>query len=461
MHFDEFFLKSIVKNITITGLIPKEPQFSIDSRTIKPGELFVALKGAHVDGHSFIEEALSRGASGVMISHEKKELLTHYVHKKYCTLLVTDPYQALIDIAAAWRTNFSYPVIGITGSIGKTTTKETLTRILENQGMNCLSSEGNQNTQLGLALNLLRMRKTHQAGIFELGISKRGEMSKLADMLRPTTALITGIGHSHMEGLGSLADIGLEKREIFKNFNEQNIGFINGDQSLLAQVSYQHPVIKFGTKTTNQIQARKIRVVNSMVRFTLKIYREKSIVQLNHSHAASVNNLLAAAAVAQFLGVDHKTIISSLQSPLSVEGRFEQRALGRHAGVIINDSYNASPESMKAALIAFGQLQTPGKKIAVLGDMLELGINSPFWHRQIGRFLRKIPSIRHVILVGSLIQWTKKTVPYGTQVDIASTWQEAAQKLEERLNEQSNYQTAVLVKASQGIKLQHLIDQFC
>lgn len=460
MHFDEFFLKQTLKNVTIIGALPKEPQVSIDSRQVKPGDIFVALKGEKVDGHSFIEDALSRGAIGVLLAHDKRDLLTHFVHKKYCAILVPDPLDAIFALATAWRSFFTYPIIGITGSVGKTTTKETLGAILELHGMNCLVSSENQNTQLGLALNLLKLRKHHHIAIFEVGINKRGEMAKLADMLRPTSAVITSIGHSHMEGLGSLADIAFEKREIFKNFAEHNIGFINGDQSILANVSYQHPVMKFGTKTTNQIQARKIRVINSHTRFILKIYRKKSVVTLNHPHAATVNNILAASAVAQYFGASQETIIKSIETPRIIPGRFEQRPLRTYPGILINDCYNANPESMKASLIALGNLQIKAKKIAVIGDMLELGINSPFWHRQIGRFLTKIPTVRKVILVGSLVQWTKVKLPYGTQVDIVPSWNDAAQKLKERLKEQEEFSSVVLVKGSHGMELQKLVDQF-
>ena len=143
--------------------------------------------------------------------------------------------------------------------------------------------------------------------------------------------------------------------------------------------------------------------------------------------------------------------------PVVIAGRFEQRKLSHVQGFMINDCYNANPESMKAALLAFQRIETKAKKIAVLGDMLELGVNSPFWHRQIGRFLRKVPSLKQVILVGNLVQWTKKTIPAGVPVTIVDSWQEAVKHLREQL---AHEESAILVKGSRAMGLNNLVDTF-
>jgi UDP-N-acetylmuramoyl-tripeptide--D-alanyl-D-alanine ligase len=456
MRFDEHFIRGALSEVVITGVFPENAPFSIDTRTLRAGDIFVALPGVRVDGHSFIPQALEQGAAGVMLAsqyHSLLDTLPLQQRKKIVLIEVPDTLQALLRLATVWRAQFDIPVIAVTGSVGKTSTKELLARILALNGTNCLVAHGNQNTKIGIALNILRMRAHHQMALFEVGISKRGEMAELAALLKPTTGIITAIGHCHMEGLGSLADIALEKRDLFKYFSEKSIGIINGDQSLLTNVGYAHPVIKFGSKTVNQIQARKIHVGHKNITFSLKIYKDKFAITLGHVHEGAVFNSLAAAAAAHLLGVSNEVIVKAIEQPITVPGRFEHIQLPDNKGVLINDCYNANPESMKAALLAFQKIETRAQKIAVLGDMLELGLNSPFWHRQLGRFLRKVPSLRHVILVGDLVKWTKKTVPVGVTVEIVPTWQEAVAQLQHRLDQDS----LVLVKGSNGVGLKHLV----
>jgi UDP-N-acetylmuramoyl-tripeptide--D-alanyl-D-alanine ligase len=460
MRFDEHFIQMALPDaIILEKNFPENVSFSVDSRTLKEGEIFVALEGSHVDGHAYIQDALKNGAAGVILAAAKKDIidaLPAALRAKKLFVLVHDTLQALIKMATVWRSQFSYPVVAITGSVGKTSTKEILAHILSEQGLKFCVSKGNQNTRIGLSLNILNMRAEHQAAIFELGINKRGEMAQLVHILRPTTAVITAIGHSHMEGLGSLADIAQEKRDIFKYFTEDSIGIINGDQPILAQVGYTHPVIKFGTKTINQIQARKIHVGNNNVTFVLKLYKDKIPVTLVGTNVGRVFNCLAAAAAAYVLGVSKQNIVQGLQKEVKVSGRFEMRSLVRGQGTLINDCYNASPESMKAALLALEHVDTDAQKVAVLGDMLELGVNSPFWHRQLGRFLRKVPSLKKVVLVGDMVKWTKKTIPLTVQVEHVSTWQEAVAKLEHIVDHES----VVLVKGSRGMKLDNLVEYF-
>ena len=455
MRFDKSFIIKTLPEMSIAfGHFPEDATFSIDSRTIKEGEIFVALKGVDHDGHEFIVEAFKKGAAGAIVAESKKEILKKIKGlENKLVLLVKDPLEAFVQLAAAWRLQFNCPVIAITGSVGKTSTKEILSQVMSYAGKRYLASNGNQNTRIGLALNMLRMRADHELAIFEVGISKRSEMAELAYLLRPTSAAITNIGHQHMDGLGSLNDIALEKRDIFKYFIENSIGIINGDQPILAHVSYQHPVIKFGSKTTNQIQARKMRVAGSHITFVLKIYKKKYAIALNHPHVGAVFNVLTATAAAHWLGVSDEIIIKAIQKPCIVAGRFEERLINDDRGTLINDCYNANPESMKAALLAFQQIETKSPKIAIIGDMLGLGVNSPFWHRQVGRFLRKVPSLSKVILVGNLVAWVKKTAPVGLRVEVVTSWQEAVQKIENELETKP----AVLVKGSRAIGLENLV----
>lgn len=458
LQFD--FIKKILSDCVITGnLVGEHITFSIDTRTLQAGDIFVALIGARTDGHDFVAQAIAQQAAGVIIATNRQDCLHAIpadVRAKLCVIVAPDTKKALLDIARAWRQLFTKPVIGVTGSVGKTTTKELLAAILRADGKNVLVTIGNQNTLLGIALTLVQIRSDHEAAIIEMGISRPGEMKKLAELARPTVAIITTIGHSHMEGLGSLADIAAEKRAIFAYFKEDNIGIINGDISFLTQVSYQHPMVKFGQKTTNQVQARKVSVHEASIEFVLKVYGVKTPVELMGVHEGRITNILAATAAAHVLQVPLTTILAAIKTPVLVPGRFEPRQMKFVPGMVINDCYNASPESMKAALTAFEHMVSSSPKVAVLGDMLELGPNTPFWHRQLGRFIRKVPSLKTVVLVGSHVVWTKKTLPVGIVVEHVADWQEALAVVKTVLK--SHKDPLVLVKGSRSIGLDQVVD---
>ncbi|MGE0010414.1 MAG: UDP-N-acetylmuramoyl-tripeptide--D-alanyl-D-alanine ligase [Candidatus Babeliales bacterium] len=461
MHLNEEFIVKAVPGINfLYQPVPILKTFGVDSRKISAGEIFIALKGAKVDGHDFIEQAIAQGAAGLMIEQSKKDCLKKIdasILKKLCVMVVPNTLEALLALATAWRAQFNIPVVCITGSFGKTSVKERVAHILSLAGKNYLASYGNQNTVIGVSLNILRMRSEHEVAVFELGINKRGEMRRLVAIAQPTIAVITAIGHCHMEGLGSLSDIASEKREIFAFFKEHNIGIVNGDQKLLSHVAYNHPVIKFGQKTTNQVQARKVNQSGQHINFVLKLYKEKYQVKLTSHLKGVVDNALAATACAYLLNIPAPIIVQGIQENISISGRFDPCPLIGNKGMMINDSYNASPESMKAALLAFERYDTLATKIAVLGDMTELGATSPFWHRQLGRFLRKIPSLQSVVLVGTQVAWTKKTIPVGVNVELVPNWQEAKQVLLKQLDGNS----LVLVKGSRAIELDQLVKEVC
>ncbi len=452
MYIQKKFFISVVPDAQWHGPdFPEHLNLVVDSRTIKPGDIFVALKGQHNDGHDFIQDALTRGACALIVQQVPTGIV---VPDTITCIIVRKVLEAVIAVAQAWRNQITIPVVGITGSVGKTSTKQLLGEILKNAGKNALVSEGNQNTALGISLNLWRLRKDHDIAVFEMGISKKGEMARMADIVRPTLAIITYIGHSHMLGLGSCADIAAEKREIFSYFKQDSIGIIQGDQAVLTGVAYNHPIIKFGKKMSHQVQLRKVVVHDDHISCTLKIYHEKFSVTVPTTNMGFLNCMLAATAAAHVLGISHQVIIDTVQKPLVVVGRYERKLLPNNKGVIINDAHNASPESMKAALLAFEKMRAKNK-IAVLGDMLELGDVSSFWHRQIGRFLKKVPSLTHLILVGNQVSFIQKTAPLGLSCILVPTRKEAVTPLMALAMEP---ETAILVKASRGIALNNLVD---
>jgi UDP-N-acetylmuramoyl-tripeptide--D-alanyl-D-alanine ligase len=456
MQFDQDFIQSVIPSASVLcGVFPENPRFTVDSRITEPGDIFVALKGSRCDGHDFIHDALFNGAAGIIIATEHIDRIATIKNRSNVWILVVaDPYNALIALAMKWRSLFTGHVIGITGSVGKTSTKEIVAHIFNHAGFSIYASRGNQNTQLGIALNILLIRPEHRFAVLEAGISKRGEMAELVKLMQPTTAIITNIGHAHMEGLGSLHDIALEKREIFKYFSEHNIGIINGDQPILSQVSYKHPIIKCGLKTTNQIQARKVHVASDRISCVLKIYRDKYPLVVHHANSGMISNILAATAVAHLLEVPREAILSSIAQPRSLKGRFERCMIPRSHSVIIDDSYNANPESMKAALLAFHRVDTHIHKIAILGEMCELGISSPFWHRQLGRFLKKVPSLKYVVLVGSMTKWVKKTAPLGLEIDMVASWEEAIPLVVKHVTQKS----LIFVKGSLTTNVSLIVD---
>ncbi|MGZ6251269.1 MAG: UDP-N-acetylmuramoyl-tripeptide--D-alanyl-D-alanine ligase [Candidatus Chromulinivorax sp.] len=457
MQLDKEFVKNALSNAQmINGDFAPNSSFSVDTRTLQPGDVFVALQGQNCDGHDFVGQALAKKASGLVVAQDKRQELEALYGAQLQTvkiLYVQDTLAALVNLAKEWRSKFTYPVVGITGSVGKTSTKEMVANILRTTGEQFFVSYGNQNSLVGVALNILKMRPGYKAAVFEVGISERGAMAKIADMLRPTYGLITGIGHAHMQGLGSLADVAAEKRAIFSYFSDSNIGIINGDQDVLASISYAYPVLKFGLKTSNQIQARKVCIKNNVITFVAKVYKKKYSVILQGCHEGLVFNALAALSIAHMLEIPTEIAIEGVQKPLAVQGRFEFCQTQDH-GLFINDSYNANPESVKAGLLAFDAYETDLQKTIVLGDMLELGVDSAFWHRQIGRFLRKISGVKQIVLVGNMVQWIKKTAPIGIHVEAFESWQKALPVIKALTNQK----TITFMKASNGVGLQNIVD---
>ncbi|KKS68236.1 MAG: UDP-N-acetylmuramoyl-tripeptide-D-alanyl-D-alanine ligase [candidate division TM6 bacterium GW2011_GWE2_42_60] len=456
MRLDELFFTTVIPEAQFCGKgTCALDRCVVDSRLVKPGDLFIARKGTVVDGHAFVADAVKRGATGLMIALSQKTCLETLPAESLARVrvaLVPDVERALFALAKAWRAQFTLPVVGVTGSIGKTTTKELIAEMVTKSGSSCLVSAGNYNTMVGASLTLLKLQSEHKCAVLEMGISLRGEMAQLADLIRPTFGVITTIAHQHMDGLGALAEIAAEKRAIFKYFKPDNIGFVNGDQSLLAGISYSHPLVKFGLKMTNQIQARRISGDGESTSCTLKLYGDRYQVTLPTPHRGRLTNALAAAAVAHFLNVPHQIIKEVLEEGDAVPGRFQSLRLNAGKGILINDAYNANPESMREALMAFDRLEVRGTKIAVLGDMLGLGANTVFWHRQLGRSLRKTSTIQRAIFVGEAIRAIEQTVPRGLQYQIVASWQEAAELLNHSLPDDG----AILLKASHDIGLQNI-----
>lgn len=458
MYFNQDFFKLIIPSADFLGNnLDKLDNFCVDSRILNKNDIFIAIEGKKNDGTKFINEAILKGAKGIIAKKSKiDEIDLDFIRSKNIFLaLVDNPKEDIIKLAKAWRKKFDYPIIGITGSVGKTSTKELLSYICKINNIEYISSYGNQNTDLGISMNILKMSNKHQVAIFEMGINKVGEMDQIANIVNPTYGIITHIGHSHIEGLGSITDIAKEKLNIFKNFKENNIGIINGDQNIISNISYKHPIIKFGIKTNNHIQARNIRFYNDNIEFILKLYNKKVNIKLNTTNQARIFNSLAATSASYLLSIPIEGIVKGLESNLEIEGRFKINIIKNYNAKLIDDCYNASPESVKAALLALENINSNNFKIAILGDMLELGNESNFWHRQIGRFLHKIKSLNYLILVGKLVDNIKKTLPINLKYKHVENWNEALKELKIQLKKDS----IILVKGSRSLNLNNIIKE--
>jgi len=440
----------------------KEILVSIDSRTVTSQDIFLAMTGPNFDGHNFLINALEKGILGLIIEKNKKHLLQNIpanLLDQKLIIIVDDTYKTLIEMAKYWRNRFDIPVVGVTGSIGKTTTKEMLASILNAAQIPHLVSYKNQNNQIGLPLNILRLKKEDKIAVFELGINDTGEMDFLVDIVQPTIAVITTVGHVHIEGLGSLEGVSLEKRRIFKNFLSKNVGIIFGDNPLLGDVLYSHPIVKFGFKKDNNVIGHDIKILhhedNSFVEFILKIYGQSQKVKLYIDNEILVHNALAAVSVAHVLGIDLNYIVKGLENFRPISGRFEKKPLNNNKGFLINDCYNAGPESMKASILAFDKMVGKGIKIAVLGDMLELGEMEAFWHKHIGEVLNSTSDIKELILVGERSKLILETLSRNIKVNWVENWQQALELLQQTLVDNS----LILLKASHGMGFSNLVDK--
>jgi len=353
---------------------------STDSRDVKSGDLFVALKGERFDGHDFIEEAVKKGAQA-LITHVIKDNLPGEIG----VVLVKDTLKALQDIAAFYRRLFNIPVTAVTGSTGKTTTKDMIHTLLA-ANFNVLKSEGNLNNQIGLPLTLFKLNKSHQMTVVEMGMSGFNEISRLAAIAEPSLGVITNIGLSHIENLGSRENILKAKLELFERFDKRCTAILNADDDLLWGIrnKLSFPVIYYGTKSGIDLCADSIESLNGKgISYTLHSEGEKRRIRLNVPGRHNVYNSMAAVAVARYFGVEFEQIVNAFQNLKTHKMRLEITVL--NGGItVIDDAYNASPDSNVSALSVLKDL--PGKrKIAILGDMLELGKYSEYAHRFVGK----------------------------------------------------------------------------
>lgn len=381
----------------VTGgvLIGTDQQFigvNTDTRQLKPGELFVAIPGENFDGHDFLGAALKRGAVGALVEHAEEE--------KISQLMVDDTTVALGKLAQDWRSHFNIPVIGITGSNGKTTVTAMVREILS-VSHNPLFPIQSFNNQWGVPLTLLKLRDEHTHAVIEMGMNSAGEIDYLSRIARPTVALINNAAAAHLEGLGSVRHVALAKAEIISNLGSEGVAVLNADDAsfdLWRTHSGERKVVSFGCQSSADVMAKEIQLNSTGSAFCLQAGGDSTKVSLSLVGRHNVMNALAAAAACIALDIELEQIAEGLQVAKGISGRLSNLQTNSGAKVI-DDSFNANPASTRAAIDVLANHK--GKRVLVLGAMAELGSESESLHVEVGRAAAVAGIDRMVVLADS------------------------------------------------------------
>jgi UDP-N-acetylmuramoyl-tripeptide--D-alanyl-D-alanine ligase len=359
---------------------------SIDSRSISAGDIFVAITGEVHDGHAFIENIVEQGVRGLVVSRRKTGQLPIAAWKKnqVTCIAVEDTTRALGDMAAFNRQRSQAFVAAITGSNGKTTTRRMITAVLE-QEYEILTAARNFNNEIGLPLTLLGLSADHQWAILELGTNRPGEIARLSDICTPDIGVLTNIGPAHLEGLGSIEGVMKEKGALIKGLGSDGKAILNADDPRVIQLASitKAEVTFYGLSREATIRAEDIKETGDTISFKLIFAGESITINLNSPGRFMVSNALAAAAVGYQLGLSIETVKTGLEIFDPVSGRMNIKRLAGDIN-LIDDTYNANPDSMKAAFSTLNKIRTGARGAAVIGDMLELGTQAQSLHRKVG-----------------------------------------------------------------------------
>ena len=421
---------------------------STDTRTITEGSLFIALKGANFDGHDFAAQAMEAGAVAVVTERP--------VDGARC-LIVYSTSQALLDAASYYRSRFDIPLVGITGSVGKTTTKEMIWSVMS-KSFKTLKTEANHNNEVGMPKTLLELDSTHQAAVIEMGMNHKGEISRMSTSCKPTVCVITNIGVSHIENLGSQEGILKAKMEILDGASADAPLILSRDDRILSKVQvYGDRKIWYYSvsKKDSDVYASDIAADSKGISFTIHYAREKLPARINCLGEHNVKNALAAFCVGAALGMDNADIIAGL-ADFRPEG-MRQNIIEENGVTYILDCYNAAPDSMKASLSVLGQVSVRGRRIAVLGDMLELGKGSTRYHRTVGEYVKNSKTDILLCFGKNSNYYIEGACDKG--FDRANTAHfDSREELAEHLKGILKEGDAVLFKGSRGMKLEEVYE---
>jgi len=425
---------------------------SIDTRTMQKGDLFIAIRGQHFDGHDFVEEAIERGASAVLIA-EKIE-----AQDKAHVIMVNDTLSALGKLAAWWRNRFTIPCIAITGSNGKSTTKEMISAIVSSKGK-VLKTEGNYNNLVGLPLTVLRWRDDHRIAVLEMGMNAPGEISTLTKIARPEVGVVTNVTAAHLEKLRTVEQVAGAKAELFESMDSCGVAIVNDEDPWVRAMGdrFSGKVVSFGMQNGSTVQFRHMVAEGfDSSELTLRIGSDERTVHLPVPGTHNVMNALAAFAAGHALGLDLDDMIEGFAAFKPMAMRFECVQLSN--GVrLVNDSYNANPQSMKAAFRTVGAAKRAGRFVAVLGDMFELGEQASALHQEVGEAAAKA-GVGKIFVIGDhaedLARGAARAGLNSSHVSIVSDIDE----LTSMVMRDMKAGDVVLVKGSRGMRMERVVE---
>ena len=440
---------AILKKATIASVFGG---VTTDTRKIEEGMLFVALKGERFDGHDYIAQAAQKGAIGAIVNKDYD--VNKLADVEIDILAVDDTLKAYQDLARFWREKFNIPVIGITGSNGKTTTKDLTAAILSGK-FNVLKTHANFNNEIGLPMTLLELNKSHDCAVVEMGMRGLGQIAQLTDIARPTIGVITNVGETHLEILGTMENIAKAKGEMAQAIEINGTVILNADNEYTAKMCKltKARTLYFGIDHMADIKAFDIKTIgNGKTEFNVLIAGKEAHFTLNMLGIHNVYNCLAGIAVAYACGLSVEEMQRGLADFKPTAMRFEYRKLGDYN--IINDAYNASPASTKAALANLDKVAT-GRKILVMGDMFELGSREVDGHREIGTEAEKY-KVDIVITRGTLTKYTAESARKAGVKEVyeCASHEEATQLLKDILQKGDT----VLFKGSHGMHMEKIIE---
>lgn len=427
---------------------------STDSRRLKKGEAFLSLSGPHFDGHDFIDKALEEGASLIVLKKNRWNS-AKWGSKSAAFLGVDDPLRAFGDVARAWRRRFSIPLIAVTGSNGKTTTKDLIASILSQQ-WETLATEGNLNNLIGVPQMLLKLTSEQGAAVIEMGMNDFGEIARLTEIAEPTVGLITNVANAHLEKLKDLEGVARAKGELFQKLPKGAVALVNRDDPMIVKIPLQAYPISFGIENPADVLCTRHRLGEDGMEWEVQYLGKRYEFQCALIGRANLNNAVAAVAAGFSLGLDAKTIAKGLKAYKGRAMRMERIPL-KGGLEILNDCYNANPSSMAAALETFSSLKGNRPGLAILGEMLEMGDFAREGHREVGK-IAALLKVGYLAAVGpyaeNLAQGALEAGMTPERVRFAAS-QEALLPL---LSEWAALGKIILVKGSRGARMEKVTE---
>ena len=431
---------------------------SIDSRTLQAGQLFICIRGERFDGHKFLREALARNAAGVVLSDFQEmpaDFLSTHTSRNLFVIRVPETLTALQELARYHRQRIAVRVVAVTGTNGKTTTKEMIASIAETT-YRTLKTEGNLNNHIGLPLTLLQLKPDHEVAVLEMGMSAAGEIKRLAEIAGPEIGVITNISEGHLIQLKTLKNVQAAKGELFDALDASGTAVVNADDPLVYELaqSLRAKKISFGIDRIADVQAKDPRPGEEGYDFTANLFAQAFPVHTPFLGACNVYNALAAIAATHVLGVSPEKMAAGIANTKLPANRYEIHRLG--SMTIIDDSYNANPRSMREALTTLMNHSATGRKIFAIGDMLELGESEQTAHDQLGEDIAR-QGVDILIAVGELAALAAQSASEAgmgkDNVHAFRTRPEAVQFLQSTLFEGD----CLMVKGSRGAGMEQVV----